>query len=80
MRAGAIPGGRSHAVKQSSCVTFVHALIDGRDFFNPASAVGMFQVENCFGRPVKVIGDEGYLLVQRLEGVAYNPPTPFNST
>jgi hypothetical protein len=30
----------------------------------------MLQVDNHFRRPVKVISDEGYLLVQRLQGVA----------
>ena len=40
----------------------------------------MLQVENRLGRPMKMEGDEGYLLVQRLEGVAYNPPVPFIST
>jgi len=30
----------------------------------------MVQVENRVRRPVKVIRDEGYLLVQRPEGVA----------
>jgi hypothetical protein len=54
--------------------------MDGRDLINPAPTVGVLQVEDRLGRPVKVIGDEGYLLVQRLEGVAYDPPVPFIST
>jgi hypothetical protein len=48
----------------------VHALVDGRDFPYPPAPVGMFHVEHRFRRPVKVIGDEGYLPVQRLQGVA----------
>jgi hypothetical protein len=40
----------------------------------------MLQVEDRLRRPVKVISHKGYLLVQRLERVAYNPPRLFNST
>jgi hypothetical protein len=34
----------------------------------------MFQGEHLIMRPVKVIRDEGYLLVQRIERVADYPP------
>jgi hypothetical protein len=34
----------------------------------------MLQIQNLFKRPVKVIRDVGYLLVQAVEGVAYAPP------
>jgi hypothetical protein len=40
----------------------------------------MFQVENVLQRPVKMEGDEGYLLVQAVERVAYDPPEPAVST
>jgi hypothetical protein len=49
---------------------FVHALIDDRDLFHPVTPLAVFQIEKRFGRPMEVIGDEGYLLVQRLEGIA----------
>jgi hypothetical protein len=49
---------------------FVHALIDDRDLFHPATPLAVFQIEDRIGWPVEVIGDEGYLLVQRLEGIA----------
>jgi hypothetical protein len=49
---------------------FVHALIDGRDLFHPTTPLRMFQVQNRLGRPMEVIGDKGYLLIQRLERVA----------
>jgi len=28
---------------------------------------------------MKVVSDEGYLLVKPLEGIAYNPPAPFKA-
>jgi hypothetical protein len=37
---------------------------------NPSPPVRVLEVEHGLRRPVKVIGDEGYLLVERLEGVA----------
>ena len=40
----------------------------------------MLEVEDVRERPVEVISDEGYLLVQRPEGVAGYPPTPLSST
>jgi hypothetical protein len=43
-------------------------------------AVAMFQVENIRQRPVKMEGDEGYLLEQAIERVAYDPPWPAVST
>jgi hypothetical protein len=48
----------------------VHALVYGRDFLHPSAAVSVLKVEDRIRRPVKVIGDKGYLLVQRFEGVA----------
>lgn len=40
----------------------------------------MFEIQDRLGRPVKVIRDEGYLLIQRREGVAYDPPSKAIST
>ena len=40
----------------------------------------MLQVENVDQRPVEMKGDEGYLLEQAIEGVAYDPPGPAVST
>jgi hypothetical protein len=48
----------------------VDALIDGGDFCYPAPAVGMLEVHDVVEGPVEMEGDEGYLLVQHLEGVA----------
>ncbi len=35
----------------------------------------MFEREHLVMRPVEVVRDEGYLLVQRVERVAHYPPT-----
>ena len=57
-----------------------HALMNRRDLLDPAPALGVLQVEDFLAGPVEVISDEGYLLLQRLEGVADYPPSPFSST
>jgi len=41
-----------------------------RNLFHPDPPIRMWHVHHGFRRPVKVIRDEGYLLVQRGEGVA----------
>ena len=37
----------------------------------------MFEIENLIQRPMEVIRDIGYLLVQAFERVAYDPPARF---
>lgn len=34
----------------------------------------MFEIKDLILRPMEVIGDEGYLLVKLIEGVAYDSP------
>jgi len=51
-------------------MAFVQTTIDGRNLFNPTPPLGVFQVHHRVGLPVKVISDEGYLLVERFEGIA----------
>jgi len=48
----------------------VDPFIDRRDLHNPTPPFCVLQIQHRIGRPVKVKGYEGYLLVQRLEGVA----------
>ena len=36
--------------------------------------IAVLESQHLGQRPMEVIGDEGYLLVQAFEGVAYNPP------
>jgi len=49
---------------------FVELAVDGRDLLYPTPPVGVLKVHHRIKRPVKVIGNEGYLLVQRFEGIA----------
>ena len=41
---------------------------------DPAPAVAVLEIHDRSMRPVKVVGDEGYLLVQLSEGVADDSP------
>ena len=63
------------------------APIDLADLLNPLVPLGVLQIQNVIERPVEMIGDIRYLLVQRLRGVArYSPagsvasPIPSSST
>ncbi len=44
------------------------------------AAVGVLQRQDLIERPVKVIGDVGYLLLEPIEGVAYDSPVGSTST
>src|SRR5262249_37022107 len=48
----------------------VDPFIDRRNLLYPTPPLAVLEVEHIVVRPVKVIRDEGYLLVQRVEGVA----------
>ena len=52
----------------------VQPAIDLGDLPHPAAALAVFQVQDIVRRPVKMVGDVGYLLVQAIEGVAYDSP------
>jgi len=54
------------ASKSSSAHLLVEALIDLGDFCNPALTFSMLHRQNLFVRPVKVIGDISYLLIEPL--------------
>jgi len=51
-------------------VLVVLTAIDRRNFFYPAAAVTVFEIEHRIGGPVKVISNEGYLLMQLVKWVA----------
>jgi hypothetical protein len=48
----------------------VQPLVARRDLLYPAAALPVLEVEHLRERPVEVKSHEGYLLVQRGEGVA----------
>lgn len=54
--------------------------MDCGDLLDPPPALGVLQREDFLAGPVEVVGDEGYLLVQRLEGVARYPPESSSPT
>lgn len=49
-------------------------------FLHPSPALAVFQRHERVVRPVKVIGEIGYLLVKLVEGVAYDSPRGSGST
>ena len=77
-------GLQSDAHRPLSLIRFgldlVHPLIDRRDLIHPPPSLDVLQVHDLVLGPVEVISDKGYLLVQRFQGVAANPPARFNST
>jgi len=54
--------------------------VDLGNFLNPAHPLSMLQVHDFPVRPVEMIGNKGYLLVQTVEGVASYSPTDTSST
>jgi hypothetical protein len=69
------PPGRSPCLVHVVSITLVgslavEALIDPRDLGHPTPALAMVELQNLFERPVEMKSQEGYLLVQRAEGVA----------
>ena len=48
--------------------------IDCADLFDEAASVTVLEFHDFLQRPVKVVGQEGYLLVELFEGVAYDSP------
>ena len=55
-------------------LSFTEPAVDLRDLFHPPLPLGMFERQDLVAWPVEVIGDVGYLLVQAVEGVAYDSP------
>ncbi len=54
--------------------------IDLIDLLHPFRPLTVTQLQDVFWRPMQVIGDECYLLVQAIGGVAYDPPRRIAST
>ncbi len=49
--------------------------VDFVDLVDPLAAVGVLELQDLLQRPVEVVGEVGYLLVELVEGVARYPPT-----
>lgn len=52
-------------------LTLIDACIDFADLFYPSEPVGVFHFQDVFERPVEIVGDVRYLLVDRVRRVAY---------
>jgi hypothetical protein len=48
----------------------VDPFIDGRNLLYPAPSFAVLEIQHVAMRPVEVIREKGYLLIQRVEGVA----------
>ncbi len=67
---------------RSLCVEFglviargVDLAVDFRNLAHPDLALFVFHIEDIFERPVKMVRDISYLLVQPLQGVAQDSPS-----
>ena len=59
----------------------VEAAVDFGNLLYPPPPLRMLQIEDIVQRPVEMIGNVGYLLMQAFEGVAYDtPPSRARST
>jgi hypothetical protein len=58
------------SIQLTASSLLVHATIDRRDLRHPFAALGVLHGHDLALRPMEVIGDKGYLLVQVVEGVA----------
>jgi len=58
----------------------VESLVDLADLLDPEASVGVLQGQDLLQRPVEMVGEVGYLLVELIERVAYDPPVAPGST
>ena len=64
-----------------SAAGLVDLFIDFRDLIDPDLALAVLHVEAIIDAPMEVVGDVRYLLVDALQGVAYDSPrSPPRST
>ena len=56
------------------------AAVDGADVLDPAPTISVLQLQDLAKGPMEVVGEEGYLLVEPLEGVATDSPGLLTST
>ena len=75
-----VEGGGSRAAPLLLLGGLVDLPVDARNLLDPPVAFEVGHVLDLFLRPVEVVGDVGYLLVELSEGVAYDPPGRSGST
>jgi hypothetical protein len=64
-----------------SLAGLAEAAVDVGDLCDPPLSLAVLEVQDFTARPVKVVSDVGYLLIQTIEGVAaYSPPRLAKST
>src|SRR5262245_56295333 len=54
--------------------------VDLRNLFYPPAPLWMLQIRNFLDSPMKVVGNKGYLPIQLVQGVAYDPPAASSAT
>lgn len=68
-----VDGDLLHA-RELMLASLVQAAVDLGNLLHPSPPLWMFQLQDIIQRPVKVIRNVGYLLMQAFERVAYNTP------
>jgi hypothetical protein len=62
-------------VGYASLILCISASVDGVDFVDPTPSIEVLQLQHIAQRPMEVVGDVCYLLIELVEGVAGYPPT-----
>ena len=62
--------------KESAGPAFIDFLVNFGNLANPDLAFLVFHIKDVVYRPVKMISDIRYLLIQFIQGVAQYPPRP----
>gem|GEM_PF-6886446 len=63
------------SIERRALVPSAQPAVDLTDLFDPLVPLTMLESENVVERPVEVVGDVRYLLVQSVRGVAGYSPT-----
>ena len=78
--AAAVASPRPLQRRDSLLIFPVAAPVDLVDLLDPTPPIGMLEAQHVLERPVEVVGDIGYLLMELNEGVACYSPTSLTST
>src|SRR3982074_905472 len=77
--ASSTPAGRQ-TTSWAGASLLIEPLVDAADLGHPPLPLTMVQLHDLVTRPVKVIGEVRYLLVQPLRGVAHYSPRPVSTS